>query len=106
MQRLAGKTAIVTGGGGGIGGATCRRFAQEGAAVAILDLNADHAQRVADDIAAGGGRALAIACDITQRPQVDAAVAHVIENVFVIHHGSKKGIAGGLSRSSSVRRTH
>ncbi|WP_043517857.1 2-hydroxycyclohexanecarboxyl-CoA dehydrogenase [Achromobacter arsenitoxydans] len=75
MQRLAGKTAIVTGGGGGIGGATCRRFAREGAAVAILDLNADHAQRVADDIEAAGGRALAIACDITQRAQVDAAVA-------------------------------
>ncbi|WP_313623214.1 2-hydroxycyclohexanecarboxyl-CoA dehydrogenase [Achromobacter sp.] len=75
MQRLTGKTAIVTGGGGGIGGATCRRFAREGAAVAVLDLNADHAQRVVDEIEVAGGRATAIACDITQRQQVDAAVA-------------------------------
>ncbi len=75
MQRLTGKTAIVTGGGGGIGGATCRRFAREGAAVAVLDLNADHAQRVVDEIEVAGGRATAIVCDITQRQQVDAAVA-------------------------------
>jgi 2-hydroxycyclohexanecarboxyl-CoA dehydrogenase len=38
VQGLEGKTVIVTGGGGGIGGATCRRFAAEGARVAVLDL--------------------------------------------------------------------
>ncbi|AYD65460.1 2-hydroxycyclohexanecarboxyl-CoA dehydrogenase [Achromobacter sp. B7] len=75
MQRLAGKTAVVTGGGGGIGGATCARFSREGAAVAVLDLNEEHARRVAEKIEAAGGRALAIACDITQRHEVDAAIA-------------------------------
>ena len=39
MKRFEGKTAVVTGGGGGIGGATCKRLAAEGAAVAVFDLN-------------------------------------------------------------------
>ncbi len=39
MARLEGKVAVVTGGGGGIGGATCRRFAREGARVAVFDVN-------------------------------------------------------------------
>ena len=42
MQRFEGKTVIVTGGGGGIGGATCRRFGKDGASVAVLDLNQVH----------------------------------------------------------------
>ncbi|HTH60401.1 MAG TPA: 2-hydroxycyclohexanecarboxyl-CoA dehydrogenase [Paraburkholderia sp.] len=75
MQGLAGKTVVVTGGGGGIGGATCRRFAQEGARVAILDLSLAAAQQVRDDIRAAGGTADAIRCDITNRADVDAAIA-------------------------------
>ena len=74
MQRLEGKSAIVTGGGGGIGGATCRRFAQEGAQVAVFDLNLDAAEKVAAAIRAEGGRAQAFRCDITDRASVDAAV--------------------------------
>lgn len=48
MQELDGKTALVTG-GGGIGGATCRRFAKEGARVAVFDMNVEAAQRVVAD---------------------------------------------------------
>ena len=77
MQGLKGKTVIVTGGGGGIGGATCLRFAREGAAVGVLDLSADAARKVAARITEAGGRALAISCDITDRASVDAAVAAV-----------------------------
>lgn len=75
MQRFDGKTVIVTGGGGGIGGATCRRFASEGAKVAMFDMNLDAAEKVAADIRATGGQAAAFACNITDRAQVDTAVA-------------------------------
>ena len=77
MTRFAGKEVAVTGGGGGIGGATSRRFAAEGAKVAVFDLNLDAAEKVAADIRAAGGIAEAFACDIAKRADVDAAVAAV-----------------------------
>ncbi len=75
MQRFEGKTVIVTGGGGGIGGASCHRFAKEGARVAVLDLNLPAAEAVATAIRADGGQAAALLCDITDRASVDAAVS-------------------------------
>ena len=77
MQRFEGKTVVVTGGGGGIGGATCRRFAKEGAKVAVLDLDQAAADRVAGEIRAAGGSAQGFRCDITKRDEVDAAIAGV-----------------------------
>lgn len=77
MRGLQGRVAIITGGGGGIGGATCRRFAREGAQVAVFDRDLDAAERVARAIAEEGGQARAFQCDITDRPGVDAAVAQV-----------------------------
>ncbi|EON12340.1 MULTISPECIES: 2-hydroxycyclohexanecarboxyl-CoA dehydrogenase [Pandoraea] len=77
MQRFEGKTVIVTGGGGGIGGATCHRLGGEGAAVAVFDRDLAAAQRVAGEIVEAGGQAQAFACDITVREQVDSAVAAV-----------------------------
>ena len=75
MRNLQDRTVVVTGGGGGIGGATCHRFATEGARVAVLDVNTGAAEQVAAAIRADGGQALAIHCDITVRASVDAAVA-------------------------------
>jgi 2-hydroxycyclohexanecarboxyl-CoA dehydrogenase len=75
MQRMKNKTVVVTGGGGGIGGATCHRMAQEGAKVAVFDMNLEAAQHVANAITAAGGHAAAFKCDITDRAAVDAAVA-------------------------------
>ena len=75
MPRFADRPVVVTGGAGGIGGATCRRFGAEGARVAVFDLNLEAAEKVAADIRAAGGQALALRCDITDRAGVDAAVA-------------------------------
>ncbi|AMR81097.1 2-hydroxycyclohexanecarboxyl-CoA dehydrogenase [Cupriavidus nantongensis] len=81
MQGLEGKTVIVTGGGGGIGSATCLRFARAGAGVGVLDLNPEAGERVAAQIREAGGRALAVRCDITDRASVDAAVAAVEQDL-------------------------
>jgi 2-hydroxycyclohexanecarboxyl-CoA dehydrogenase len=78
MRGLDGKIAIVTGGGGAIGAATCRRLAAEGARIAVLDVNRDAAQRTADTIVEGHGRAEAFACDIATYDEVQAAVARVV----------------------------
>lgn len=77
MGGFENKTVIVTGGGGGIGGATCKRFAAAGARTAVFDVNLDAAGRVVDAITADGGTAQAFACDITDRASVDKAVTAV-----------------------------
>ena len=81
MNTFQGQTVIVTGGGGGIGGATCRRFAAAGARVAVFDRDHAAAKKVADEIQAGGGQAAAFQCDITDRAQVDAAVQAAAERL-------------------------
>ena len=75
MSEFEGKTIVVTGGGGGIGGATCRRFAEAGGKVAVFDRDLAAAERTAAEITAVGGTARAYACDITDRTAVEAAVA-------------------------------
>ena len=78
MQRYENQTVIVTGGGGGIGSATCRRLAAEGAKVAVFDMNLDAAEKVVQEIRAAGGQAQAFHCDITDRAAVDQAVADTV----------------------------
>jgi NAD(P)-dependent dehydrogenase (short-subunit alcohol dehydrogenase family) len=74
MGLLDGKKAIVTGGGSGIGRATCRRMAEEGASVAVLDINGDAAVSVANEIG-GVGYAVDVGDPDGLRQVVDAAVA-------------------------------
>jgi 2-hydroxycyclohexanecarboxyl-CoA dehydrogenase len=75
MRGLQNKTVIVTGGGGGIGGATCRRFGETGSRVAVFDINTESAAETAADITKAGGVAQAFRCDITDHEGVKAAVA-------------------------------
>ncbi|GAB3275470.1 SDR family NAD(P)-dependent oxidoreductase [Kineosporia babensis] len=69
-QVLAGKVAVITGSGGGIGRAIAEAMVREGAAVTIVDINGDNAAKVAAQIQETGGRALAVTCDVGDRAQV------------------------------------
>src|SRR5438128_1986984 len=78
MALLAGRVAIVTGGGSGIGRAIARRFAAEGAHVAVADLTRESAGPVAAEIHADGGTAIAVPADVAESAQVDALFARVV----------------------------
>ena len=77
MRGLKDRVVIITGGGGGIGSAICQRFGEEGAVVAVLDLNGPAAEAMAAKIKAAGGRAKAFQVDISDQKMVNAAVAAV-----------------------------
>lgn len=78
-ERFEGYGVLVTGAARGIGEATARRFAAEGARVLIADLDEAAGARTAAAIRADGGQAQAVACDVADRASVDAAVAHAVE---------------------------
>jgi 3-oxoacyl-[acyl-carrier protein] reductase len=80
-MRLAGKFAIVTGGASGFGAGIARRFANEGARVVVNDLDADGAQRIAGEIVASGGTALACAGDVSSDADVARLVASAVEGL-------------------------
>jgi NAD(P)-dependent dehydrogenase (short-subunit alcohol dehydrogenase family) len=79
--RLAGKAAIVTGAAGGIGTATCRLFAREGAVIIAADLDSEGAARIAKEIEAQGGRAIACTVDIRDLDQIEA-MASAAQSAF------------------------
>src|SRR5262249_45561239 len=79
---LAGKTAIVTGGGGGIGRATCMAFAAAGAKVACLDIDLAAAKKTA---AACGAAALALRCDVSSEAETRSVTAAIVAKFGAIH---------------------
>jgi NAD(P)-dependent dehydrogenase (short-subunit alcohol dehydrogenase family) len=79
MRRFADQVAIVTGGANGIGAATARRLAGEGAAVVIADLDLAAAEQIAGVIQADGGQAHAVLVEVSQRSQVEAMLAAALD---------------------------
>ena len=102
-MRLQNKNAIVTGGAGGIGRATSLAFAAEGANVAIVDLNAEAAEAVAEEIRAAGGSAVAIGADVSSEADIERVVASVVDGfggVDVVFNN-----AGIIRRTTAVETT-
>ena len=77
MGKLDGCVALVTGGAMGLGRATSLRLAQDGAAVAIIDIDKEQAEGVAGEIERAGGSAGAWRCDVTDEAQIDAAMKRI-----------------------------
>ena len=78
MGRLAGRVAIVTGAGQGIGRGIALVFAREGARVCVAELKAHRAERTAREIQDTGGDAFALATDVGQRPSIEAMIAETV----------------------------
>jgi NAD(P)-dependent dehydrogenase (short-subunit alcohol dehydrogenase family) len=102
---VAGKVAVVTGGAGGIGSATARALAREGAGVAVVDIDRAGAERVATEIEAAGGRALALGVDLSEEPGVIEAVRHVVDHfgrLDVLHNNAALTDSAFLDRDTPV----
>jgi 3-oxoacyl-[acyl-carrier protein] reductase len=84
-MQLAGKVAIVTGAGTGIGAACARALAREGAAVACTSLATDPYQQVVDEIAATGGTAIGVPLDVTKPDEAQGVVDRVVAELGGVH---------------------
>jgi 2-keto-3-deoxy-L-fuconate dehydrogenase len=93
MFKLTNKTAVITGGGSGIGRAMSILFAERGAVVHIIELNAEAGNSTVEEIAAAGGKAVAHVCDISKQQQVIGTLSGIgainilINNAGIAHIG-------------------
>jgi 3-oxoacyl-[acyl-carrier protein] reductase len=103
MGAIQNKVAIVTGGAGGIGGAIVRRFAREGARLAVVDIDGAAAKATAAELTAQATDAIAIGGDVTQKKTVDAMVQSALDHWKRID--ILVNVAGGAERKPVVEMT-
>ena len=85
MARLTGKVALITGGGTGIGRATARAMAAEGAKVVVAELNAEAGEQTAQIIAQAGGDCIAVKTDVTSEESMKAAIDRAVAHYGALH---------------------
>ncbi|MFH5824661.1 SDR family NAD(P)-dependent oxidoreductase [Georgenia sp. AZ-5] len=101
--RLQGKVAFVTGGGSGIGEATCLKFAKEGARVAVVDRDAEAARKVVGVIEGNGGAAVAIGADVANATDVETAVRTAVSTFGRIDAAvNNAGVPGGYAKVADL----
>ena len=100
-RRFENKTVFITGASAGIGAALARAFAQEGARVGLAARRVDRLESLQSEIEAMGGQAVAVACDVTDRASIDAAVTKVVEtfgSLDVVVANAGFGVSGYFMR--------
>lgn len=100
--RFDDKTVIVTGGGSGIGAATAKELGTSGATVIVADINLAHAEGIASEIVAAGGKAHAVAVDVAKADQVKAMVDFAVQKTGALHGiVNNAGIGGPAAPTGS-----
>src|SRR5918992_3729636 len=100
-RRFEGKVAVITGAASGIGAATARRFAHEGARVVVADINEAGARAVADEIGQAGGVAIAVRADVAEPTAVELMIARATETwgrLDVLHNNATMVESGTIER--------
>lgn len=98
MLNLSGKVAFVTGGASGIGEATSLMLAKQGAAVAVVDLKLEAAQKVVDQITGNGGKAIALVADVSNDAEVAKAVSDTVAQLGGLNIAvNNAGIGGDIA---------
>jgi len=101
-DRLHGKICLVTGGGAGLGEATSRLFAEEGALVVVADVDQESAERVASEITARGGQAIAIGADVSREDDVARMVHAALDHGACIDVLVNNAAVGGAGYNYTV----
>ncbi|MBY5950652.1 MAG: glucose 1-dehydrogenase [Cyclobacteriaceae bacterium] len=105
LFELKGKTAIVTGGGNGIGKACCEILASHGANVVVSDLKVEDAQSVVDGVKADGGKAIAVSCNVTKDEELMNLVNTAVQSFGGVHILVNNAGGGGAGRESPYKIT-